>query len=193
MKSVSPVPELRCYTSADRVVRSDSPLSRRTAAVRAPRASDPPPPDWRWSSWWWSSALSRWTRSDTPAGSRRWSPRSAASQAPERAGYVPPPPAPQPPRSGWPPSPPRLLRSVPVRATAARPPDLHEGRAGLWSPLCGLLMVSGRLESDSTRLWCAAPQRSDAHFTQRFRVKQNGSRGNWVSFTQWNTNTSLHR
>lgn len=137
-----------------------SPRNRRRAAAQAPPASGPPPPGWRWSSWWWSSTPSRSARSDTPAGCRRWSPRSAAPRTPGPAGCVPP--GPPLPRSGWPTCPPRLLRSVPVRAAAARPVDSHECRDGLWAPHRGDMMVPRRL-----RMVRGAPMRSGTSFTHR--------------------------
>lgn len=148
-----------------------SPQNRRTAAERAPPASDPPPPDWRWSSWWWSSAPSLLTRSNTPAGCHIWSPRSTAPQTPGPAGcaVARPPPGSPPPRSGWLPSPPRLLRSVPVRAAAARPMDFHECRDGLWFPHCGVIADLRRL-----RAFRGAPQCSGANFAGKKNFASNG-------------------
>lgn len=75
------------------------------------------------------------------------------------------------------------------------PPDSHEGWDVLWSSFCGLIMVSGRLESDSTGLQCAAPERSDAHFTQKEQKEPDEIRSHSHSethlYTVYTTNIKL--
>lgn len=130
-----------------RVFAQTSPRSRRRAAGRAPRASDPPPPGWRWSSWWWFSVPSPSGRWDTPAGSRRWSPRSAAPRTPGRAGCAPAPLQP-PTRSGWMPSPPRLLGSVPgwaERSLMKAATDFDPRTVSLWCHY-SIITVSRRIK-----------------------------------------------
>lgn len=150
-----------------------SPRSRRRAAGRARRASDPPPPGWRWSSWWWSSAPSPSARSGTPAGSRRWSRRSAAPRTRARAGCAPAPL--QPPerpatRSVGLPSPPRLLGSVPSWVER-----FHECRGGLWSSRSVILVSlrchgqfrSAEFRFAAVRTWRTKSNRNTHTHTQK--------------------------